>query len=185
MVLVGLRPTTHGDGALSLMPRAGGTPVIPGLQIADLAGGLQAAFLVAAALSERSRTGRGTRVEVSMLDVMRDWTTLPRAALAAGLQGLGLTGEYPCYHVYPTADGAITVAALESKFWRTLCEALAREDLVGRQFDPSAIAELEAIFRTGSGSDWSGAAPRTRQPSSAASPPPRRRWPTRASTTMW
>jgi len=143
------------SGALSLMPRAGGTPVIPGLQIADLAGGLQAAFLVAAALSERSRTGRGTRVEVSMLDVMRDWTTLPRAALAAGLQGLGLTGEYPCYHVYPTADGAITVAALESKFWRTLCEALAREDLVGRQFDPSAIAELEAIFRTGSGSDWS------------------------------
>src|SRR5438270_10920862 len=57
------------SGALSLMPLAGDRPVIPGLQVADLAGGLQAAFLIAAALADRERTGRGSRVEVSMTDL--------------------------------------------------------------------------------------------------------------------
>ena len=53
------------SGALSLMPHAAGGPAIPGLQVADLAGGLHAAFLIAAALADRGRTGRGARVEVT------------------------------------------------------------------------------------------------------------------------
>src|SRR2546430_4256993 len=98
------------SGALSLMPQCDGAPIIPGLQVADLAGGLQAAFLIAAALAGRDQTGRGTRVEVSMTDLMRRWTALPRAASGAGLPGLPLTGELPCYHVYAVADGFLTVA---------------------------------------------------------------------------
>src|SRR6202048_2738606 len=38
------------SGALSLMPLRDGIPAIPGLQVADLAGGLEAAFSIAAAL---------------------------------------------------------------------------------------------------------------------------------------
>src|SRR6184192_509862 len=101
------------SGALSLMPQRDGVPTIPGLQVADLAGGLQAAFLVAAALAGRAQTRRGSRVEVSMTGLMLSWTALPRAALKAGLSGLPLTGELPCYHVYPVRDGYLTVAALE------------------------------------------------------------------------
>src|SRR3982074_2984990 len=71
------------SGALSLMPLRDGAPAIPGLQIADLAGGLQAAFLIAAALTSRERTGRGRRIEVSMTDLIRGWTALPRAAQRA------------------------------------------------------------------------------------------------------
>src|SRR5712692_9925995 len=124
------------SGALSLMPLRDGAPTIPGLQVADLAGGLQAAFLIAAALASRVQTGRGSRVEVSMTDLMRSWTVLPRAAQRAGLPGLPLTGELPCYHVYAVPDGFLTVAALESDFWAAFCGALARDDLAGRQFDP-------------------------------------------------
>src|SRR3989440_7646114 len=51
------------SGALSLMPTHNGAPAVPGLQVADLAGGLHAAFLVAAALTRRARTGRGNRGE--------------------------------------------------------------------------------------------------------------------------
>src|SRR6202158_3717082 len=50
------------SGALSLMPLRDGVPAIPGLQVADLAGGLYAAFLIAAALTSREKTGRGRRV---------------------------------------------------------------------------------------------------------------------------
>src|SRR5438094_9990229 len=57
------------SGALSLMPLRDGVPTIPGLQVADLAGGLHAAFLIAGALVARARSGRGSRVEVPMPDL--------------------------------------------------------------------------------------------------------------------
>src|SRR5213076_2014696 len=67
------------SGALSLMPLQDGVPIIPGLQVADMAGGLHAAFLIAGALVARARTGRGAQLEVSMTELMRTWTLLPRA----------------------------------------------------------------------------------------------------------
>jgi len=142
------------SGALSLMPLADDRPAIPGLQVADLAGGLQAAFLIAAALADRTRTGRGARVEVSMTDVMRSWTALPRAARRAGISALPLTGQLPCYHVYRVADGYLTVAALEANFWDEFCRAIDRADLVPRQFDPAAVGEVQQILEPASRAEW-------------------------------
>ena len=142
------------SGALSLMPLRDGAPAIPGLQVADLAGGLQAAFLVAAALAGRVQTGRGCRTEVSMTDLVRSWTALPRAARQAGLPGLLLTGELPCYHVYAVRDGFLTVAALEPDFWGEFCRAINREDLKDHQFDPGAIEAVQATLGTASRAQW-------------------------------
>jgi crotonobetainyl-CoA:carnitine CoA-transferase CaiB-like acyl-CoA transferase len=142
------------SGALSLMPLRDGAPAIPGLQVADLAGGLQAAFLITAALQARAQTGSGSRVEVSMSDLMRSWTLLPRAARRAGLPGLPLTGELPCYHVYAVADGFLTVAALERPFWTEFCRVVGRDDLEDRQFDPAAILEVADVLKGRTRSDW-------------------------------
>ena len=142
------------SGALSLMALRDGLPAIPGLQVADLAGGLEAAFSIAAALVARARTGKGSRVEVSMTDLMRSWTALPRAARRAGLPGLRLTGELPCYHVYAVADGFLTVAALESDFWAAFCRAIDRADLKDRQFDPAAIEAVQATLRPATRAEW-------------------------------
>jgi alpha-methylacyl-CoA racemase len=142
------------SGALSLMPQVDGRPVIPGLQVADLAGGLHAAFVISAALVARTRTGRGSRVEVSMTEVMRGWTALPRAAQRAGLAGLPLTGQVPCYHVYRVADGYLTLAALEADFWAEFCGVIDRADLVSRQFDPSAVGEVQQVLQETSRAIW-------------------------------
>src|SRR6266550_1228375 len=142
------------SGALSLMPVHDGVPTIPGLQVADMAGGLEAAFLIAGALVARARTGRGARLEVSMTELMRTWTLLPRAARRAGLPGLPLTGEVPCYHVYAVADGFLTVAALEPDFWAAFCHAIDREDLKDRQFDPMAIEAVQATLRPATRAEW-------------------------------
>ena len=142
------------SGALALMPLRDGAPAIPGLQVADLAGGLYAAFLIAAALMSRGKTGRGQRLDVSMTDLMRSWTALPRAAQRAGLPGLLLTGELPCYHVYEVVDGFLTVAALEPDFWAEFCRTIDREDLTARQFDLSAIKEVQVTLRTASRAEW-------------------------------
>jgi len=142
------------SGALSLMPLRDGAPTIPGLQVADMAGGLEAAFAIAAGLVALARTGRGSRVEVSMTDLMRSWTALPRAARRAGLPGLPLTGELPCYHVYEVADGFLTVAALERDFWVAFCQVIERQDMKDRQFDPAAIEALQSTLGRATRDEW-------------------------------
>jgi crotonobetainyl-CoA:carnitine CoA-transferase CaiB-like acyl-CoA transferase len=142
------------SGALSLMPRSDGAPTIPGVQIADLAGGLHAAFLIAATLSGRAATGRGARLEVSMTSLMHGWTAFARAARLAGLTGLPLTGELPCYHVYAAPGGHLTVAALEPMFWTEFCHVIGRDDLITRQFDPGAVSEVQLELAKASRDDW-------------------------------
>jgi alpha-methylacyl-CoA racemase len=127
-------------------------PALPPVQVADLGAGAQAAVIeVLAALLERARTGRGARVVVSM-------THGSHGFVAHRLHGEPvprlLTGGAACYRIYETSDGRyLTVAALEPKFWRNLCDLLERPDLIDRAFEPS-LPELEALFGSRTQSDW-------------------------------
>lgn len=153
-------------GTLDLNGEPGGPPVIPGIQVADLAGGaMQAVNGVLLALAARAKTRRGQAVDVSMLNGVASLLPVALGLLAATgeipRRGDGLlTGRYACYHVYEAADGRwIAVGALEPKFWQALCGALGCEHLVGEQFADSPrreeiIAELARIFRTSSAGDW-------------------------------
>jgi crotonobetainyl-CoA:carnitine CoA-transferase CaiB-like acyl-CoA transferase len=127
-------------------------PAVPPVQVADLAAGAQGAVIeVLAALLERGRTGRGARIVVSMTDNSH---RLVAHRLAGDPVPRLLTGGVACYRIYATADGRwLTVAALEPKFWRRLCELLERPDLAGRQFDPE-LPELEELFRRRSLAEW-------------------------------
>src|SRR2546428_2230121 len=91
---------------------------------------------------------------VMMTGRMQSWPALPRAARRAGLPGLPLTGEIPCYHVYAVADGFLTVAALEADFWAAFCHAIDREDLNDRQFDSAAIEAVQATLRPATRAQW-------------------------------
>src|SRR6266542_4064158 len=125
-------------------------PALPPVQIADLgAGALAAVAEILAALLERGRTGRGRRVELSMTHGAHRF--LSHRLAGEPLPRL-LTGGLACYRIYETADGRhLTVAALESGFFRRLCELLERPDLVELHFDlegqerlASALAEIFA-----------------------------------------
>jgi alpha-methylacyl-CoA racemase len=133
---------------LNYMGWAGGlaatAPAMPPLPIADLAAGaLTAVTRVLAALLERTRSGRGTRIVVSMTDEAHELAQY----------GGPLTGELACYRIYETADGAfITLAALEPHFWQRFCELIERPDLLERRND--AHEELEELFRSRDFFDW-------------------------------
>jgi len=142
------------SGLLSVMPRAGGVPVIPGVQVADLGGAMMAAVAVLGALVERQRSGQGRRLEISMTDVAGSWLVLHRAAFQAGFPMLNLVGDLPCYHVYQVADGFLTVGALEPVFWRNFCQAIEREDLVARQADPAAVADVAVVLAGKTKAEW-------------------------------
>lgn len=153
-------------GALDLNGASGGPPTIPGIQIADLAGGaMQAVTGVLLALAARARTGRGQAVDVSMVDGVA-WLLPVVLGLYAATgeppaRGGGLlTGRYACYRVYEAADGRwIAVGALEPKFWQALCRALECEQFIPDQFAEGPrreeiIAGLARIFRMHTAEDW-------------------------------
>jgi len=153
-------------GILGITGSAGGPPVVPGVQIGDLAGGgMAAAIGILAALVERDRTGRGRFVDTAMLDGVVSWLTIHAGTfLATGeepVRGtMPLSGGYACYRVYRCADDRwLTVGALEPQFWRALCEALEVPELVDEQFGSperqlEMAARLEGIFAGRPRDDW-------------------------------
>ena len=125
---------------------------VPPVQIADLAAGAQSAVIeVLAALLERERSGRGARIVVSMTHASHRFVA---HRLAGDPVPRLLTGGVACYRIYETADGRhLTVAALEPKFWRNLCELIERPDLVDRAYEPE-LPELDELFRSRTLHDW-------------------------------
>ena len=153
-------------GLLGVNGAKNGSPVIPGVQIADLAGGsLHSVIGILLALQARARTGEGQMVDISMMDGTMAMMFVPLATyLASGAQpqrsAEGLSGRYACYQVYETKDGRyLALGALEEKFWENACGVLGREDLIAVQFadgeaQTEIIAALAALFRTRTAAEW-------------------------------
>ncbi|HKC18474.1 MAG TPA: CaiB/BaiF CoA-transferase family protein [Candidatus Dormibacteraeota bacterium] len=149
-------------GALGLNGERDGPPVPLSVQVADIGGGgLQPAVEILAALVAVQRGDQGRWIDVSMTDGAAGFLALAFASRAAGervARGDGrLTGRYPCYRVYQCADGRhYSVAALEPKFWKTLCDAIGRSDLVEARLaeDEQAHRSMEEVFRSRSRDEW-------------------------------
>jgi crotonobetainyl-CoA:carnitine CoA-transferase CaiB-like acyl-CoA transferase len=153
-------------GVIGLNGETGGNPVIPPIQVADMAaGGMNAALGIMAALIARQRTGRGQYIDISMLDGIVAMLPFPVSLL----WGLGqnprrgdtlLSGRYPCYGVYETREGGfISIGALESRFWEALCRKLGREDFIPSQYDEEKkrgeiFLFLRATFKTKTREEW-------------------------------
>ena len=137
-------------GVLSIGGRTDGVPAMPALQVGDIgAGALHAAVAILAALHERSRSGEGQHCDIAMLDGLIAWMA-PHAAVyfATGEVGgpatLTLNGRYPCYRMYRCADGAVSVGALEPKFWRELVTTLGLPHLADSAFADGAEGQRVA-----------------------------------------
>jgi alpha-methylacyl-CoA racemase len=151
-------------GVLAISGAAGERPPIPGVQIADMGGGaLGAVVAILAALRLADRTGTGSHCDVAMVDGVLSWmgphVAAARAGATAQAQTMMLNGANPCYRVYRCADGWITVAALEPKFWARLCDILGVDDLAESAFATGADAEhaaerLESVFVTATRAQW-------------------------------
>lgn len=153
-------------GALGLTGTAGGPPALPGIQIADLAGGAYpAAVGILSALLGRERSGAGRFVDISMTEGALALLGPLYAMLGASEEPLErgrlpLTGRHPCYRIYPTKDGQwLAVGALEPKFFEKLCLALGRPDLADKGLAEGeeaerVAAELEQIFLQQDRDEW-------------------------------
>ena len=69
----------------------------------------------------------------------------------------GLNGGYVCYRPYACADGYVTMAALEPKFWAAWCDGVGRPDLMDMAFEaPGSVAhaEVERLFLSRARAEW-------------------------------
>jgi crotonobetainyl-CoA:carnitine CoA-transferase CaiB-like acyl-CoA transferase len=156
------------SGLMSVTGEPDGRPLKVGAALIDMICGLYASSAILAALHARGRTGRGQRVEVSLME----------SALAALLnQGSGFLGagavpgrlgnRHPSitpYETFTAADGDFAVACANDAMYRRLCAAVGRPELadderfatnrerVARRDE--LVAELEATFATAPAAEW-------------------------------
>ena len=121
-------------GGMSVTGEDGRIPCRMGLPIGDQAGGLFAAAAIAAALYKREKTGKGSHIDISLLDCQVSLLTymaqyyfhtdeVPRPI------GSGHQTVVP-YQAFRSADIDFVIAVFTDRFWRGLCYAVSREELI-------------------------------------------------------
>ncbi len=155
-------------GYMSITGDPDGRPTKPGTALIDMLTGLYATIGTLGALHARERTGRGQRVEVSLMD------TGLAALLNLGSSFLH-TGEVPTrtgnrhpsiapYETFRAADQDLAVAGGNDAIFERLCAAIGRPGLAeDERFATNAArvrhreelaTELEASFTTRHAADW-------------------------------
>ncbi|MEB1806712.1 MAG: CoA transferase [Bacillaceae bacterium] len=153
-------------GLLGQQGEQTGKPVSSAVQIADIGGGAQMAINgILLALFERSRSGRGQFVDISMLDGSISWlqTLLPDylATKEAPKQGQSvLNGGRACYEVYETKDQRyLSVGALEPKFWVQFCKTIEKTNLISQLEAPleqqnMMKVEIQSVIQQKTLEEW-------------------------------
>ncbi|MEO7338991.1 MAG: CaiB/BaiF CoA-transferase family protein [Caldimonas sp.] len=102
-------------------------PCKAGSSIADIAAGMYAYTNILAALMQRSQTGRGQHIDISMLESLAEWTSFPLYYAFDGAPPPPRTGAahatiYP-YGPFPTGDGGTVMLGLQNeREWAKFCE---------------------------------------------------------------
>jgi len=133
-------------GVMGLTGPSGGSPIRVGAPVADYVGALQATVAITVALAERARSGKGQRVDVSLMEGQI-------AMLSNYIAGFFVTGEpngpvgnfHPQlvpYQPYETKDGSVIVACLTEQFWQKMCGAL---DLEGLMSDQRFVTNIDRV----------------------------------------
>jgi formyl-CoA transferase len=148
-------------GSLSITGMADGPPLRPGMTAGDAGTGVQAALAITAAWAQKLRTGQGQLIELSMQEALTyylrtavangsDWGR--RAVRRAG-NGVGATMNlYACRPGGP--NDYVYLMVVNTRMWRSLCEAIERPDLLddprfarGRARHENADALYEEIAK--------------------------------------
>ncbi len=123
------------SGAFSVNGEKDRAPTKLGIPMGDLVGGINGPIGILAALYERTITGRGRLIDISLLDgLMGLLAYLPQVAFETGEnpkpQGAQHTNLVP-YGVFPLqGDGLIVIACLTEAFWANICRALALDKYI-------------------------------------------------------
>ena len=120
-------------------------PVKAGISIADIAAAMYAYSNILAALLQRGQTGRGCRIDVSMLESMAEWMSFPmyyafEGASAPQRSGAAHATIYP-YGPFPAGDGKVVMLGLQNeREWASFCSLVLQQPALAsdERFDANA-----------------------------------------------
>lgn len=136
------------SGIMSVTGEPEGAPVRVGVAIVDLVTGLYLAIAVLGALQSRNHSGKGQRVDLSLLESsLSIMPNLSAGYLMAGVKPVRYGNGHPNvvpYGVFPTKDGNLTLALGNDTQWKRLCEAVGHPELAS---DPRYAENQARIAR--------------------------------------
>ena len=156
-------------GLISTIGRDGDPPSPVGVAVADHMGSLNLVAGILAALHARHQTGRGQRVEVSLLGSQiwaqaSEYTASLLTGKPTGRANYGHSLLVPTYRIFPTADGWLAILSVGPDSFDAFCIALGHPELaVDERFKPELITpeshgilagELLKILRTRTTAEW-------------------------------
>src|ERR1700761_8075124 len=121
-------------GVMSLTGHPGAPPTRVGTSTGDLTAGLFATIGIVTALYDRENTGKGQKVDISMLDsqVALLENAISRHVATGDVPGK-LGSRHPSiapFAAFGTTDGHIAIAAGNDDIWARVCKVMGREELV-------------------------------------------------------
>jgi crotonobetainyl-CoA:carnitine CoA-transferase CaiB-like acyl-CoA transferase len=125
------------SGLMSINGEEGRPPVKFGVAIADITAGLFSDIAILSALYERSRTGKGQYIDMSMLD--SNFLVLTHQAFnyfATGKNPKKLGSAHSSiapYQVFEVSDGYIAVTVGTEKLWSKFVDVIGRKDLAEKR----------------------------------------------------
>lgn len=156
------------SGVMDLTGEADNPPQKVGTPAADLIAGMDAAYATVAALFDRSRSGRGHKVDISMIDSMTRFMS-PRIVPYLG------SGEVPkrtgardsviaVYQVFDTLDDPITLGLGNDAIWKRFWEAVGRPETGAdsryatnvdrRGARAEIVSEIQKVLATKGRGEW-------------------------------
>ncbi|CAN5276297.1 CaiB/BaiF CoA-transferase family protein [soil metagenome] len=103
-----------------------------GISIADIAAGMYAYSGILAAVIQRGRTGRGQKLEISMLEALAEWMSQPQLYAAYGGTAPARTGASHAsiapYGPFACSDGTVFLAVQNEREWRRFCATVVGDD---------------------------------------------------------
>jgi formyl-CoA transferase len=155
-------------GIMSVTGEPGGRPVKAGVPVTDLAAGLFALVAVLSALESRHRTGRGQRIDTSLVDAGVALSVWEATEYFSGMgipSALGSAHRMNApYQAIRCADGYITLGAANERLFRRVCDVLEHPewaempefvDNASRVLNRAALAErIERITSLKPCSHW-------------------------------
>jgi formyl-CoA transferase len=156
-------------GFMSVTGPAAGEPYRAGVAIADLAAGTFAFSSILAALYGRTRSGKGQRIDISLLDSqVALMSYVASNYLVSGEPSARFGNAHPNivpYQAFPASDGYLAFAAGNDRQWQIFCRAVGREAWIeDARFatNPARnenrevlIPLLNKLFQTRSVTEWS------------------------------
>ncbi len=155
-------------GIMSITGWPDSPPTRVGMSLGDITASLYTAIGINAALYQRTRTGIGQKIDISMLDCQV--SILENALTRFQVEGKSpkpIGNRHPTitpFQAFKASDGYFVIAVGNDNLWRTFCNAIQREDLIDdprfmtngfrTQNVDTLTAILEPVFAEKSSGEW-------------------------------